>query len=166
MPLTLISRTTLTTTAASVTFSSIPQTYQTLKLVVSARTNYASALDYIWMRFNTDSGNNYTRRTILGDGTNVASSNATQSGIATSGTGANATSNTFGSFEQVIPNYSLAANKAISSDETNENNATLGHLILQAGLWSNTSAVSSVLFVPVNGTAFVSGSTFSLYGVS
>ena len=166
MPMTLISRTTLTTTAASVTFNSIPQTFQTLKLVVSARANYAAVNEYVWVRFNNDSGNNYTRRTILGDATNVASSTATQAGMATLVAGTNATANTFGNFEQLIPNYSLSSNKAVSSDEVSENNATLSYQILQALIWQNTSAVTSISFTPVNAPTFVANSTFSLYGIS
>lgn len=160
MPMTLISRTTLTTTAASVTFNSIPQTYQTLKLVVSGRSNTASSGATIQLNTSTS---NFTYRFLYGNGASATSSSGSTGAIADISVSTD-TANVFGNLEITIPNYSGATNKAISVDAVTENNGTTAYQELWASLWSNTSAVSSVAIVA--GGSFVSGSTFSLYGIA
>lgn len=169
MPMTLISRTTLSGTAASVTFNSIPQTYQTLKLVVSARSDLAAVGDNIYLQFNADTGANYSFRRLEGNGATASSSGAASNAKYFIGgyiTGANATASTFGSVEVTIPNYSASTNKAGSADAANENNATTANMNMNALLWSNTSAISSLVIKLYDGTNFAANSTFSLYGVS
>jgi hypothetical protein len=65
-----IATTTLGTAAASITFSSIPATYTDLRLVVVAKAVSASTLD---VRFNNDSGTNYSKTEISGDGSSAVS---------------------------------------------------------------------------------------------
>lgn len=171
MPMTLISRTTLTTTAASVTFNSIPQTFQTLKLVVSSRSTSSSFIyDSIYTAFNTSTANHSWRGLYTIDGASAASSNSSSSPgagqISGSANGAGTTASTFGNVEMTIPNYTGSANKAFSVDGVIENNATAVEMGLHARLWSNTSAITSIGLTLVSTGSFVSGSTFSLYGVS
>ena len=166
MPMTLISRTTLTTTAASVTFNSIPQTFQTLKLVISARTeNTASGPnDNIQLNFNRSSSN-LSARQLYGTGTSAGSGTlGTQIYAGYVPSSLNATANTFGSSEITIPNYSGATNKPVSVDGVSESNIAGMYQDIDAGLWSNTSAITSITIVTTYSIA--SGSTFSLYGVS
>lgn len=170
MPMTLISRQTLTGTAASVTFNNIPQTFQTLKLVVSSRTDRASqpSSDII-IRFNTDSSSSYSFRRIYGNGASTASDNlgaGANNGLVILTCGASATTSTFGNAEVTIPNYFGSFNKAISTDSVSENNATTAFQSLNAALWALTPAISSIALSDYNSANFVSGSTFSLYGIS
>lgn len=165
MPMTLISRTTLTTTAASVTFNSIPQTYQTLKLVVSARTNAATNGEQFYIDPNTSAAN-FSNRLLYGSGLAAGSANdtATHLGFVN---GSTTTASTFGNMEIVIPNYFGSTNKAFSSDTVEENNGTFAYAGLSAGLWSQTSSiVSLVLRPPTGSTSWVANSTFSLYGIA
>lgn len=159
--MTLISRTTLTGTAASVTFSSIPQTYQTLKLVVSARGSDSVAV-WLYINFNSSS-TGFTSRLLAGSGSAASSTTLTyhSSNYVPSGY----TASTFSNAEITIPNYTGSANKAWSSDSVNENNATATDMSLLAGLWSNTAAITSITLVPQT-VNIVANSTFSLYGVS
>jgi hypothetical protein len=53
---TALANVTLGSSAASVTFSSISQSYRDLVLVITATT---SAVDNAFIRFNSDSGSNY-----------------------------------------------------------------------------------------------------------
>ena len=79
--------------------------------------------------------------------------------------GATALANTFSNCSVYVPNYAGSTNKSFSADLTAENNTTGTNMQLVAQLWSDTSAITSLVFVPGNGTNFVSGSSFYLYGI-
>lgn len=154
--------------AASVTFNNIPQTFTDLKVVFSARSNYASVWDHVFYRFNSDSANNYTSRWIQGSGSAASSSNQTSTNSLQPRyaiPGANATASTFGNGEIYIPNYLSNNNKSQIIDTVTENNATEAYASMTAGLWSNTAAITSFSIGPYFGTAFAQYSTFSLYGI-
>ena len=168
MPMTLISRTTLTTTAASVTFNSIPQTFQTLKLVVSARSDAASNFKQVNVTFNSISAN-YSERLLYSNGSTALSANrATQSFFAwiLQINGTTSTASSFSNAEIIMPNYAGSTNKVVSADIVNENNATAGLLYLDAALLSDTAAITSITLDVESTDNFVANSTFSLYGVS
>ena len=73
---TLISSNTLTSSAASVTFSSIPATYTDLVLRISARSDRVSTTDRLRLTFNSDTATNYSNITLVGDGAAASSQNA------------------------------------------------------------------------------------------
>lgn len=159
--MTLISRQTLTGSAASVTFNSIPQTFQTLKLVVSGRATSTNATMQVRPNGVTT---NLSNRLLFGNGS-VAQSN-TSTNIQDIGLSISTdTASTFGSLEILFPNYAGSANKAVFGDGVTENNASTAYQSLSAGLWSNTSAITGMTLVVAAGD-FASGSTFSLYGIS
>ena len=156
--------------ASSVTFNSIPQTgYTDLVIKASVRTNNNAVYDNIQLRFNGDSGANYSRLFLVGDGSttqNFKASGNTSFVPSYSINAANATANTFSNGEFYIPNFTSSNQKSISLDTVVENNATAGYDGISAGLWSGTAAITSVNFTPGSGTLFLQYSTFSLYGVS
>jgi hypothetical protein len=79
--------------------------------------------------------------------------------------GASATSNTFGSGETYIPNYTVSANKVLSTYALSEDNSASGPgLAVTAGLWRDNSAITSITFTPAAGD-LVSGTSFYLYGI-
>jgi hypothetical protein len=138
---------TLASTAASVTFSSIPATYRDLILVV--RGTLTSGVGSI--RFNGDSGANYTRVGMYGDGSTAASYSGTSAEI-------------FNSPITDIMNimdYS-ATDKHKTYIARDSNSASL--VVAQAGRWANTAAITTVALISPSST-FGVGSTFSLYGV-
>jgi hypothetical protein len=148
--------------ASSVTFSGIPQTgYTDLVIKYSARTDNSANGDNLSVAFNGSSAS-FTSRYIAGTGSAVVSGTLTNyfgySNAATS------TSNTFSNTEIYIPNYAGSNNKSFSIDTVYENNATAANSILNAGLWSNTAAITSIQISA--SIAFVQYSTFYLYGVA
>ncbi len=149
--------------AASIDFTSIPQTYTDLKIVVSCRTNRADVKDYIAVRPNGSTTND-SSRTISGDGTS-ASGDTESTVILVTTTGGTATASVFGNAEINIPNYTSANFKSISMDGVAENNATESRLQFSAGLWSDTAAITSISLVPFIGTSFSQHSTATLYGI-
>lgn len=166
---TLIQHTALTSSAASVTLGSggtIPQTYKTLKLVVSSRdSNAGQVYGNLLIRFN-GSATTYSGRLLQGNGAAASSSTNSTTEIESLSTGATATASTFASGELTIPNYTGSTNKAASLDVVTETNGTTAYQRLNAVLWSNTAAITSIDLLPTASTNFQSGSTFTLYGLS
>lgn len=162
-----ISTTTLSSTASTVTLSSIPQTYTDIMVRVSARFNAAVVISdiYVYTNGSTTSNSDTELATI---GSNVYSwrnSYAPSGWYAGSVGGTSSTANTFSSGEIYFPNYTSAAYKVGSIFTVCENNSATQNMVFAgAGLRSNTDAITSITF---NSTAhdFVAGSTFTLYGI-
>ena len=165
MSWTLIEHQALSSSAASVTLGSggtIPQTYKTLKLVFSVRTD-SSAVDVAEIRPNAAT-TNLSARQLYGTGTAAASNTTTVIRVAVNPVAT--TSNVFGNGQIDFPNYtSTTTNKPTSADSVTEENATGASQVLGAGLWSNTSAITSIVFT-LTSNNMVSGSTFTLYGLA
>jgi hypothetical protein len=152
--------------ASSVTFTSIPQTYTDLVIKASVRGSNSIDYQYADMIFNSNTSN-YSNRFLEGTGASAVSyTSATTSVQFPIGDGNTATASTFGNAEVYIPNYTGSANKSVSIDTVSENNATTARTVLGAGLWSNTSAITSIQLTATNSTSFLQYSTFYLYGVS
>ena len=150
--------------AASVTFSSIPQTFTDLKLVMSTRNTRSDGTVFATVQFSFNGvTTNRSRRNL----SNVSGTVASDSGsdIISVSTSSSATSNTFDNMEVYIPNYTSSNNKSMSIDSTTENNGTAVYQTLGAGLWSSSSAITSITVTPTshNWTEF---SEFCLYGIS
>jgi hypothetical protein len=146
--------------ASTISFTSIPQTYTDIKVVWSVRlssTNFDLTVDY------NGSNTSLTARTLYTTNGTSATSEATAYGyywMNTSGT----TANTFSNGELYMPNYTGSNNKSFSIDMVVENNATAARLALEAGLRSNTAAITSLQFAP-NAGNFEQYTTITLYGI-
>ncbi len=152
--------------AASVTLpatGTIPQTYTDLKIVVSGRADTTTTgIDIL---FN-GSSTSYSNKRLYGTGSSVASDSAATTYISNIMIDDSSyTASTFGNGEIYIPNYTSSNYKSVSVDGVSENNATTALMMLTAGLWSNTAAITTILLRP-NAGNFVQGSTFYLYGIS
>jgi hypothetical protein len=164
----LISSQTLGSSAASVTFSSIPATYTDLVLRYSVRlATGASIVNSEQFRLNSDTTSNYSETEVGGSGSGAGSSRKSNVTAWELGyfNGNGSTSNTFSSHEIYIPNYTGTANKAISYfGATEQNSSTDNQLQAIAKLYRGSSAISSI-FIGNYGVNFVSGSSFYLYGL-
>lgn len=152
--------------ATSISFNSIPATYTDLLIKWSARTDYSgAALRYESISFNSNTSN-YSWRTLYGSGSTPDSLNGTTERLSAYNPAATATASTFSNNEMYIPNYAGSNNKSYSTDSVTENNATSAYATLVAGLWSNTSAITSITLTPqYTTTGYQQYSTFYLYGV-
>lgn len=154
--------------ANSIEFTSIPSTYTDLCVKVSARQNGSNVDNNTTIQFN-NSTSSYSSRALYGTGSAAGSftSGATTEAQIGYSPGANATSNTFGNIEVYIPNYTGSNYKSFSSDGVAESNTTGVDSMLAAGLWSNTSAITSIKIRDYQGSYnFVQYSTATLYGIS
>jgi hypothetical protein len=153
--------------AADITFNTIPSTYTDLCIKVSGRTNFATnSVAYAAITQINGSSTGLSVRYLLGDGSGTPASgtdstNGVYGAISTNGN----TASTFGSCEFYIPNYAGSTQKSISVDAVSENNATFAEAWLGAGLWTGTSAITSIKLTPLQGTLFQQYTTAYLYGV-
>lgn len=153
---------------STITFTSIPQTYTDLVVKGSTRLSAGDAGVQLVARFN-GSTSGYSRRSLEGNGASASSnsgSSETYMRFAYAEESTN-TANTFNNFELYIPNYTSSNNKSTSSDNVTENNGTTAYSALHAGLWSNTSAITSISIFDISSTQanFVQYSTATLYGI-
>jgi hypothetical protein len=165
----LIETKTLASNQSSVVFTSIPQTFDDLVLLVSARSTRSLALDDCYVTVNSiNSG--YTGRGIDSNGSSVSiftnAGSADKFYFMAIVTGATATANIFGNTHIYMPNYTNNQNKSFFFDTVTENNATESYARITTGLLSNTAAITSLTLAPGVGPNFVAGSMFSLYGIT
>jgi hypothetical protein len=152
-----LATTTVGSGVTTVTFSSIASSYTDLVIVVNASlTAPDSNLDY---RFNGDTGTNYSYISMSGNGSSASSTGA-----------ANTTKGRLDNFGyldttmsthivQVMNYANTTTNKTTLSRGNNSANGTSAAV----NLWRSTVAVNSISLI--SGVTFVSGSTFSLYGI-
>jgi hypothetical protein len=164
-----ISRVEVTTPTQSIQFTSIPNTYTDLLLIMSIRQNANADGHQLGVRFNSN-GSNYGRLGLyyVGNATDVAGGNSetfARFGFAESST---FTSNTFGSYEMYITNYaSTNEYKPFQTHSVCESNSTVVYAQgLWSGIWNNTSAINSITIQDLsNNTDIATNSTAYLYGI-
>jgi hypothetical protein len=155
----VISTQTLGTAASSVTFSSIPQTYTDLVLVVNHSTTGSNPS--IVARFNSDTASNYSRTRIAGDGSVTNSGRGSSETTLGLSTYVGSSSTAIGTMICNILNY---ANSTTYKTCITRNNAASHGTEASVTLWRSTSAITTFL-VSVDSSSFATGSTFTLYGV-
>ena len=152
--------------AASVTFSSVPATYEHLQLRINAKTDYTVATpSFGAIRFNGDTGSNYSAHRMIG-------ADSTISALAVTGntemyTGRFAPSKLtaeFGGMVLDILDYANTNKNTTCSGLSGVGDAT--NLVqADSGLWDDTAAVHTILISQSGGSNFLRGSEFTLYGI-
>lgn len=150
---------TLGSAAASVTFSSIPSTYRDLILITN--TLNSSGSENMKIRFNSDTGGNYSSVGVRGDGATASSSAIGNQTVAY------ADQTAFGDaanrHNHIIQMLDYSATDKHKTFLSRANNASRG-VDLIAARWANTSAITTIrLFYEVGN--ITSGSRFDLYGI-
>lgn len=172
-----IATVTLSTSASSITFSSIPATYTHLQLRGSIQSDRGSYnVDNATVRFNSDSGANYSRHNVDASASTTTAPEAYGTGGATFGgpipTVTGVATNVFNGFVMDVLDYAntnkyktmriLAGYDVNGTGGTGSFGGTVG---LYSGSWQNTNAVTSITFAPVDGTNFKQYSKIALYGI-
>jgi hypothetical protein len=153
---------------SSIDFTSIPSTYTDLVIKYSTRANNAAGVyARTELQFNADTGNNYSSRLLYGTGGAAGSDVATSVNsirfFYTNLDGTTASS--FSNGEIYVPNYTSSNQKSVSMDSVVETNAaTTPITALTAGLWTGTSAITSIKIFVI-GYNFMQYSTAYLYGI-
>jgi hypothetical protein len=161
--------------AASITFAGVPSGYKHLQIrgIGRAATGQsATSLADMFMRINGDTGSNYARHRLLGDGSSAlagATSSQTQIPWTAVFPRSTAASNLFGSFVLDILDYgNVSKYKTFRFLGGADINGTGGTIGFQSGLWMSTSAITSMTFTfetDSNSNPSAQFSQLALYGV-
>ena len=147
---------TLTSAQASVTFSSISGAYTDLVLVMSGKI-VSGGYIAIPVTFNGDTGYNYSRTYLYGDGS------AAYSGRATGQPSMALPYWDSGYIATTILNIMNYSNSTTYKTVLNRN-STNATTTAEVGLWRSTAAITSIVITPA--LNFASGSTFQLFGIA
>jgi hypothetical protein len=145
--------TTTTAGTSSITFNSFSG-YTDLILVCAGN---ETAGGYIVMRLNGDSGTNYSRTALRGDGTSASSARTTNE----TAWYPDFTTNPSTTIIQVM-NYSNSTTYKTSLIRANQTTSTV---VAQVNLWRNTAAITTITLASSAGGSTLVG-TFTLYGIA
>lgn len=153
----------------SLSFASIPSTYQHLQIRLMAERNTTASHNFaVDVRLNGATGTSGAYHNLYGDGSGVTASGTASTQdlrqfflFTTAGT---ANTNIYGTGIIDVHDYaSTTKNKTIRSIGGFDSNGA-GRIYLSSGLYALTTAVSSISFY-FAGDALRAGSTFALYGI-
>ena len=157
MTMTLIETVELASTQASITFSSIPQDFSELVILVSARSDASNTLDTI-----SDIDARGFR--LMGDGTNVTMAYSGNQYLRING--GTSTTNVFGNAQIHIANYTASGEfKPMVIQAVTENDANQAYAMLFTAKTVDTDPITSFTLDAGNGD-LVAGTTASLYGIA
>ena len=148
--------------SASISFTSIPADYTDLCLKYSTRLvgGGVAATDLLSLNGSTST---FTCKNLQGAGSGTPSSGSGTREIGLNN-GNSSTASTFANSEIYFTNYASSSNKSYSVDSVTENNATTAYTQLVAGLWSTSSAITSITITP-DTSSYAQYSTAVLYGI-
>ena len=149
--------------AASITFSSIPDTFTDLYVVASLRTSEASVATGLVVKYN-GSSSSYSSRRLFGYLTNSPLSDTTVAQFII--LGSNATANSFSNVGFYIPNYRSSAYKSASFDGVGDYNSSDVWIGIGSLLWSVTDPITSITLSAESTANFAEHSSASLYGIT
>jgi len=165
MGMQLIETVELDSAASSIEFTSIPQDGVDLLLKVSGRSDRAATSESMTLAFN-GSTSDFSFINLRGQGSSVNTGSGTGSVQILMQNGDTSTASTFGNAQVYVSNYASSSAKSFSSDGVNEGNIVGTFQSLQANLWNNTAAITSVSVSPTFGTNWLQYSTASLYKIT
>lgn len=154
------------TSGSSVTFSSIPGTYNSLQVRISGF-GTAAARSGIELTYNSDTTGSYIVHHLYGNGTTVTASGSTaQQAVNLSPTGEGIrTLYPWTAIVDIIDYASTTKYKTTRSLTGSDANGT-GMIALNSCLWIKTAAISSIkVGIVAAGDTFASGTTIALYGI-
>jgi hypothetical protein len=152
---------TLSSVVNQVTFSSIPSTYTDLILVQNGAFNPAGGDAFV--RFNSDSGTNYSHTWLTGNGTAASSSRESNQTRIILDVNAYPTTGISTRILQIM-NYSNT--NTYKTVLTRSSNGATGVDAI-VGLWRSTTAINTIdLYAYTSSYKFDVGSTFTLYGIA
>lgn len=152
----------------TLTFSSIPQTFKHLQIRSIARSNTGGGGSdtQAVMRFNSDSGANYTYHILSGSGSAAAASGGISQTNATAGfvAGSAATANCFSVAVCDILDYTNTNKfKTVRLAGGDDFNNTNSNVYFWSNVWRSTSAITQIDIT--NGGNYAQYSHFALYGI-
>lgn len=155
----LIAKTTVTTATGGlstpITFSSIPSTYTDLVIILNGKVTSGASM---YLRFNSDSGNNYAHTAMRGSSSSTSAERTN-----------NVSTATWGVWRTTNPQYGILQIQNYANSTTYKPFLARSYddteiTITYAGIWKNTNAIDSISFVC--DTTYDVGTTISIYGIA
>jgi hypothetical protein len=160
--MTPIATNTLTSATTSVAFTGIPNIYTDIVAVCQLVATSGTLQNAPQLRFNSDTGSNYSALALNGNGTSAASSKWSNQTVIYADYFGILQNDGIGQATINIMNYAnTTINKSVlirSGKGNKETTATVG-------LWRNTAAIHTVTFITDSPQTFAAGTTFTIYGV-
>lgn len=153
-----IQTTTVESATTIIEFTSIAASWTDLRIVLVAQDGGGNA---IGLRFNSDTGSNYSRTTLNGNGSTASSGRSTSTSLIGIGT-SSPTDPIWGLYTVDVFSYGGSTYKTVLAAYSEDKNGS-GDVGRVVGLWRSTSAVTSIILR--NAGNFSVGSTATLYGI-
>lgn len=154
-----ITSTTLGSDTATINFTSISGSYTDIVLIFNGNSTNANA-GSLYIRFNGDSGNNYSLTQLYGDGTSAAAfRNSNTSNL--NGIGINSTSQ---SPSMGIAHFQNYSNTTTYKTVLLRNSMYQAEASVSASLWRSTAAINQITLSLASGS-IKAGSIATLYGI-
>ena len=159
-----------TGSSATITFSSIASTYTSLQIRFMAKSTFGSDnANNITVRLNGDTGSNYARHNLYGDGSAAAAEgSASQTSMQLRFLAPSTSVNLLGVGIVDILDYASTSKaktmRYFGGTDTNNNVSIISPVVLGSGLWTSTSAITSISFI-CSTLNFTTDTTFALYGI-
>lgn len=152
---------------STISFTVIPATYKHLQIRWLARDNFASDASDAIIRFNSDSGSNYTWHQLVGDGSTAAAYASTSQTSMRAGivAGSTAGANVFAATVLDLLDYANTSKNKTARNLAGYDKNGAGQVALSSGSWMSTSAITQIDISPRVGTSFSQYSSFALYGI-
>jgi hypothetical protein len=151
-----------TGSSGTITFSSIPSTYQHLQLRYISRAN--TGAERVSLQFNSDTSSNYAWHFIRFDGALTAAGGANATMIDHINSTYSTTSIVTVGIVDIQDYSSTTRNKTIRNFSGWDANTTGAEIYLSSGLWRSTSALSSIS-IKLAANNFTTETQFALYGI-
>ena len=156
-----IATTTASGSSTNVTFSSISGSYTDLVLIIA---NVTSQIDNVGIRLNSDTGSNYSRTILSGNGTSAAGNRGTNDTYLYTMYKDTVGGDPVMSIMQ-FQNYSNSTTrKNVLLRQVTNSSGTKG-VMTMVGVWRATPAAITNISITSLNANFNSGSTFTLYGI-
>jgi hypothetical protein len=170
-----IASTTLGVATSTVTWSSIPATYRNLLIVAHCKTTEVANQSDILMRFNNDSGSNYSNINVTADqagALGILSGNAQTTMPVMRCAAASLNANVWGGGFAYVMGYSssLTSNKNVFSLSGEGDQGNQGQFRVRQCSWNNggasytATAATRIDLIAGGSSNFAANSTFQLYG--
>ncbi len=160
-----------TGSSATITFSSIPSTYQSLQLRIVTKGSATGGGDsYVWLRVNGATGTVYSAHHLYGNGASVlagaySTANEMEGILQTINSGATQTNVCSVGIIDFHDYASTTRNKTIRAITGYDNNGA-GEVRLASGLYQSTTAISSISLIYQGGSgAWTTQTQVALYGI-
>lgn len=152
---------TLGSAASSITFSSIPDTYTDLVVVVQG--TYSTSDAIISLRYNNDTGTNYSQTSMYGNGSSALSyrsidASSIQVGWYPNPGGAAVVSN------MVINVFNYSNSTTYKTSISRGDTTNVQGVAVRVGLWRNTAVINRIDLVMSAGN-LQTGTTATIYGI-